>query len=63
MTIFTDGSVSFVKANMHCTEPGPQGERVELEFRLVCDSGNDQGMHCAEALCCCIQGDNCGHGW
>ena len=35
MTIFADGSVAFVIANMHCTEPGPQGERVELEFRLT----------------------------
>ena len=35
MTIFADGSVAFVIANMHCTEPGLQGERVELEFRLT----------------------------
>ena len=35
MTIFADMNVAFVIANMHCTEPGPLGERKELEFRLT----------------------------
>ena len=35
MTIFSDNNVAFVIAAMHCTEPGPRGEREELEFRLT----------------------------
>src|SRR5215475_14292063 len=35
MTIFADGSVAFVIAKMHCTEPGSQGQREDLEFRLT----------------------------
>jgi uncharacterized protein (TIGR02246 family) len=35
MNIWADSNVAFVVATMHCTEPGPQGERQELEFRLT----------------------------
>ena len=35
MTTFADSNVAFVIATMHCTEPGPLGERTELEFRLT----------------------------
>ena len=35
MNIFADSNVAFVIAEMHCTEPGPQGERKGLEFRLT----------------------------
>ena len=35
MTIFADSSVAFVIAKMHCTEPGSQGQREDLEFRLT----------------------------
>jgi uncharacterized protein (TIGR02246 family) len=35
MTIFADNLVAFVIATMHCTEPGTQGDRHDLEFRLT----------------------------
>jgi ketosteroid isomerase-like protein len=35
MSIFADSHVAFVIATMHCTEPGPQAERQDLEFRLT----------------------------
>lgn len=35
MTIFADNRVAFVIATMHCTEPGPHGQRQDLEFRLT----------------------------
>ena len=35
MNIFADSNVAFVIAEMHCTEPGLQGERKKLEFRLT----------------------------
>ena len=35
MTVFADRHVAFVIAAMHCTEPAPQGERKDLEFRLT----------------------------
>ena len=35
MTVFADSNVAFVIARMRCTEPGSQGEREELEFRLT----------------------------
>ena len=35
MNIFADNRVAFVIATMHCTEPGPQGKRQDLEFRLT----------------------------
>jgi uncharacterized protein (TIGR02246 family) len=35
MTVFADSNLAFVIATMHCTEPGSQGEREKLEFRLT----------------------------
>ena len=35
MTIFADSNVAFVIATMHCTGPGSQGGREDLEFRLT----------------------------
>jgi len=35
MTIFADSNVAFVITTMRCTEPGPQGKRKNLEFRLT----------------------------
>ncbi|KAA6465241.1 SgcJ/EcaC family oxidoreductase [Acidobacteria bacterium AB60] len=35
MTIFADKEIAFVIALMHCTEPGPGGERKGLDFRLT----------------------------
>ena len=35
MTIFADSNVAFVITTMRCTEPGSQGGREELEFRLT----------------------------
>ena len=35
MNIFADSNVAFAINTMRCTEPGPQGEREELEFRLT----------------------------
>lgn len=35
MTVFSDSNLAFVIATMHCTEPGSQGEREKLEFRLT----------------------------
>ena len=35
MTIFADRNVAFAIGKMRCTEPGPHGEREELEFRLT----------------------------
>lgn len=34
MTIFADIRVAFVIATMHCTEPGRQGQRQDLEFSI-----------------------------
>lgn len=35
MAITAAGDVAFVVATMHCTEPGPDGERQRLDFRLT----------------------------
>lgn len=35
MTIFADSSVAFAITTMRCTEPGSQGERRDLQFRLT----------------------------
>ena len=35
MTITAASDVAFVVATMHCTEPGPNGERRGLDFRLT----------------------------
>jgi uncharacterized protein (TIGR02246 family) len=35
MTVFAGSDTAFVIATMQCTEPGPRGERKELEFRLT----------------------------
>lgn len=43
MTITTGSDVAFVVATMHCTEPGPDGVRKGLNFRLtvgLCKIGN-----------------------
>ena len=44
MNIFADSNVAFVIAEMHCTEPGPQGGRKELEFRLTIGLQKVDGM-------------------
>jgi uncharacterized protein (TIGR02246 family) len=35
MSVFAGSDVAFVIATMHCTEPGPRGERQALDFRLT----------------------------
>lgn len=35
MTITAASDVAFVVATMHCTEPGPDGDRQPLDFRLT----------------------------
>jgi len=35
MTITAGSDVAFVVATMHCTEPGADGERQRLDFRLT----------------------------
>jgi ketosteroid isomerase-like protein len=35
MTITAASDVAFVVATMHCTEPGADGERLGLDFRLT----------------------------
>jgi uncharacterized protein (TIGR02246 family) len=35
MSITAGSDVAFVVATMHCTEPGPNGEQIGLDFRLT----------------------------
>jgi uncharacterized protein (TIGR02246 family) len=35
MNITAGSDVAFVVATMHCAEPGPNGEQIDLDFRLT----------------------------